>query len=118
MATLTPQIMLPSGLKPTFVAASAGGDEFPCPADQRTYIEIVNGDASAHTVTLKAQIANSLQAGVGQKAVADISQSLAASERWLFGPIPEAYIRADGKARLEYNSVTSVTLAIINMPRV
>jgi hypothetical protein len=117
MATLTPQTVVLAGLAASFASCAAGGDEFVCPADGLTFVEVVNGDSGSHNITVKAQRAFTRQDGVGQAAVADMVIALAASARKVIGPFPAAYIRGDGKVRLEYSAVTSQTIAVLRLER-
>ncbi len=119
MATLTVQNLSQSGLTPSLSAAASGGDDFVAADDQRHFVEVDNADSSSHTATIAAQRSTAQQAGVGEKAVADISVAVAAGARALIGPITSAYIRSnDGKVEITYDAVTSVTVGAFKVPRV
>ena len=119
MATLTVQTIDNDGLTPSYAAATAGGDDFVCQDDQRTYLEIINSGGSAITVTIPAQQSTALQSGVGQVTVAALTASVAATTgRAKIGPIGSAHIRAnDGKVQVTYSAVTSVTVGVFRLPR-
>ena len=117
MALLPPQPIVLAGLTGNFIACNAGGDEFVCPDDGLTLVEVVNGDSGSHNVTVKAQRAFARQDGVGQAAIADMVVAVAAGARKHIGPFPAAYIRGDGKVRLEYSAVTTQTIAVLRVER-
>lgn len=119
MAQLTINTHAFAGLDPTFAAASAGGDAFVNPNDERTYIRVKNGGASPITVTVSPVTPNSVkQAGAtpGPVSLPNYSVAVPASGDISIGPFPAAYNDAGGNVNVSYSGVTSVTVAAIRMP--
>jgi hypothetical protein len=105
MATLTIQDISRSGLTPSFAAAGVAGDEFS--NDGMTYIEVINGDAGAHVVTIATQLTDD---GL---AVADRTVSVGAGVRKKIGPFQKSiYNDANGKVQITYDGVTNVTIGV------
>lgn len=107
MATLTVQEYDRDGLVPTYAACAAGGDTFLNNGD--TFIHVKNAQAAATvTVTIVTQ------ASVDGLAVADKTVTIAATEDAIIGPFPTSvYNTAAGMVTLTYNTVTTVTIAVL-----
>jgi hypothetical protein len=107
MATLTPQLIVRTGLDPQYTAADVAGDQVA--NDGRIFLHIKNADASAHTVTVAS--AATAQQGL---AAADLVVSIPASgERMIGGFAPRAWNDAQGNINFTYDAVTSVTIATL-----
>lgn len=107
MATLAKQMVVPTGLAPTYAAAAGGGDKV-TPADG-SWIHVKNGSGGALTVTVD----DPTSVGpVGAQAFnPDLSVSVPAAGERLIGPIGARYANpADGLAAITYSGVTSLTI--------
>ncbi|WP_228979716.1 hypothetical protein [Streptomyces sp. DH12] len=107
MADLSAQRMTLGGLQPTYAAAAGGGDTAPIGND--IVLHVKNGDASPHTVTI------ATPGTVGGLAVADASQVIDAGDE-AFIPLRSVYRGPDGRAAISYDGVTSVTVAVLQLP--
>lgn len=113
MAKIEEQIVNLAGIGPTFTAAAGGGDTFD--PDQDTFIVVKNGGGASITVTVPTPRVDPAT-GLAE---ADVSVSVPnAGERWI-GPFPfEVYADpATGLGSIGYSGVTSVTTAVIKVPR-
>ena len=108
MATLALQKITTGSNNPSYVAAAAGGDEFPFLPN--VFFGVKNGDASPHTVTIAANT-TSLKTGVsaGTLTISDIVVSVPAGGERIIG-VPAAYA-ASGVVSVTYDAVTSMTVA-------
>ncbi len=107
MATLTPQKPSPTGLNPSYAAASGGGDQFANDGD--TFLHVKNGGGSSINVTIASPTACS-HGGTHPLVVAVPN----AGER-LIGPFPKArHDDANGMVQVTYSAVTSVTVAALS----
>lgn len=98
-----------SGLLPALVAANVDGNFFDNTG--REFINIANGDASPHTVTIDSQV------NCDQTFDHDDAIAVPASESRLIGPFPKGrYNDANDQVQLTYDAVTSVTIQIIRLP--
>jgi len=113
MATLATQQVVRTGLNPAYSAAAGGGDRF-TPSDT-TFLHVKNGSGGALTVTV---VTPRTDPGSGQ-AIADVAVSVPATpgER-MIGPFPAPSFGApaDGLADITYSGVTSLTIAVIEVP--
>jgi hypothetical protein len=108
MAILSVQSMPLSGLQPTYAAAAGGGDQ--APVGEKLVLHVRNGDASAKTVTV------ATPGSVGDLAVADAQQTIPASGS-AFIPLKSAFRDPmTGRAAITYSAVTSVTVAVLQLP--
>ncbi|RJQ26329.1 MAG: hypothetical protein C4589_09845 [Peptococcaceae bacterium] len=108
MATLSVQKISLTGLGPTFVAASAGGDIFA--NNSHVYLHVKNGDTAAKTVTVNSQ--RQCDQGFDH----DIAVSVPASGERLIGPFNTSrFNNTDGNVEVTYSAVTSVTVAAIEL---
>jgi hypothetical protein len=110
MATLTPQVVVLTGITPTLVAASAGGDEFV--NSGRDFIHIKNGDASSMDVTINSQAL----CNQGQDHDVVVTVPASTGEKFI-GPFPkDRFNDTAGKVQITYSAVTSVTIGIVRVP--
>lgn len=109
MATLTKQNVVLTGLNPSFVAAAAGGDEFL--NSGRAFIYVKNGGGSSINVTVDSQ------APCSQGYDHDAVVAIPAGEERMIGPFPkDRFNDASEKVQITYSGVTSVTIAVIEVP--
>lgn len=110
MATLTPQVVVLTGITPTLVAAEAGGDEFV--NSGRDFIHIKNTNAAAIDVTINSQ--TDCNQGVDHDAVVNIPATT--GEKFI-GPFPkDRFDDAANKVQITYSAVTDVTIGIVRLP--
>lgn len=108
MAILTAQTLPLSGLQPTYASAASGGDQ--APVGEKLVLHVKNGDASSKTVTV------ATPGTVGDLAVADASQAIPAGDE-AFIPLKSTYRDpATGRASITYSAVTSVEVAVLQLP--
>ncbi|HZX38449.1 MAG TPA: hypothetical protein VFF37_09000 [Streptomyces sp.] len=109
MAILSAQAAPLSGLQPTYAAAAGGGDQ--APVGEKLVLHVRNGDATSKTVTV------ATPGTVGDLAVADASQAIPAGGN-AFIPLKAAAFRdpTTGRAAITYSAVTSVTVAVLQLP--
>lgn len=107
MATLTKQTIAPTGIAPTFVAASAGGDKVTPGGD--TIIHVKNGSGGSITVTVDSTRPCSF--GFDH----DLVVAVPAGQERMVGPLPaDRYASpTDGLVAVTYSGVTSLTVAAI-----
>ena len=104
MAQITVQTVSLTGLNPTFVAATAGGDTVD-PGD-RTWLHVKNGSAAAVTVTI------TTPGDVSGLAIADLAVSVPAGGERLIGPLTASlFATTGGLASVAYSAAASVTVA-------
>ncbi|MER7500443.1 hypothetical protein AB0L05_27675 [Nonomuraea pusilla] len=102
MAALPLQVLVPEGSASTLQAAAGGGDT--CPAGDGVWLEVLNGNAAARTVTL---VTPGLYQGL---AIADRTCVIPAGERWKI-PVGRIYAGSDGQASITYSpDAASVTV--------
>lgn len=117
MATLTAQDIAISGLEATYAAADVAGDTFENKGD--VFLHVKNGDASDHTVTVDTKATEITKAGYGTITLADQDIVVTASEDRMIGPFATSrWNGSDGKVDVTYDAVTSVTVALIKLPRI
>jgi hypothetical protein len=108
MAILSAQALPLSGLQPTYANAAGGGDQ--APVGEKLVLHVRNGDATAKTVTV------ATPGTVGDLAVADAAQTIPASGA-AFIPLKAVFRDpATGRASITYSAVTSVTVAVLQLP--
>ncbi|MBC7193861.1 hypothetical protein [Marinobacter sp.] len=106
MALLNVQKASLTGLAPTFVAASAGGDSFV--NDGKTVLHVKNGGASEITVTVNSQ--QPCNYGFDH----DVTVAVPAGGERIIGPFrQDRFNNSDGQVMVSYSAVTSVTVAAI-----
>lgn len=107
MANLSVQRAVLTGLAPTFVAASAGGDSLPA-AGAASFI-VKNGSASAVTVTIATP--GKTEFGLDQP---DLTISVPAGGERHIGPLTHKLANPEtGVIDVTYSAVASVTVAVI-----
>lgn len=108
MAVLSAQRLPLSGLQPTYASAAAGGDQ--APVGQSLFLHVRNGGGSSMTVTV------ATSGTVGDLAVADSSQTIPAAGA-AFIPLTATFRDpATGRASITYSGVTTVTVAVLQLP--
>ena len=118
MALLTVQNIVEAGIVPTYAAAAGGGDTFPNPEDQSTFLVVINGGGGSINVTLTSQIATASVPGVGNVALSDRVVAVANGTTRFIGPLPPRFNNAAGQVAVTYSGVTSVTVAAVRLPKV
>lgn len=109
MATLT--VLTPNfnGVALGAVSASGGGDEFP--NDGRSVLYIKNGGGSPINLTITPS------GTIGGLSYQTIVAAISAGAERIFGPFPtQQFNNANGRVPLSYSGVTSVTVAVIQVP--
>jgi hypothetical protein len=119
MALLTLQSIAPTGLGPTYAAATASDTASGISADDRVFIHAKNSNAATATVTINAVAPTSVKVpGVGNVAVPALAVTIPATtgDR-MIGPIPPAYIDGTGTiTMLNTGTITNLTLAVVRLP--
>lgn len=108
MADLTVQVIVLTGLTPTYGACLIGGDAVV--NDGRIFLHFVNG-ATESIVTV-----NSVKP-CDQGADHDVVVTVPANEDRMIGPFNQARFNdANGKLQITYTNVTTITVAAIRLP--
>jgi len=108
MATLNVYRVDLDGGKPSFVPASAGGDDFI--NSGKAFLIVKNGGTGAVTVTINSQTPCSY--GFDH----DVQVSVVAGDESWIGPFPKArFNNQDNKVQVTYSDVTSVTVAAVEV---
>jgi hypothetical protein len=106
---ITPQSVLAAGLAPTYEPANAAGNSYRLVAGQVLHVK--NADAAAHTVTINTPIT------VEGLTVTNRTVTVAAGAAQFIGlGSSTAHRQADGTARVDYDAVTNVTVAVLTVP--
>lgn len=109
MAVLTVQRTALTGLAPVFSGAAVGGDSFV--NSGRAYLHVKNGSAAAITVTVNSQTACNY--GFDHDAVVNV----AAGAETIIGPFAQSrFSDASGLVQVTYSAVTTVTVAVVEVP--
>lgn len=104
MALLNTQAISQTGIAPTFVAGSAGGDTFR--NNGTNFIHVKNGGASSITVTIDS--VEKCNHGFDH----NLTVSVAAGAERIIGPFDEKrFNNESGQVSVSYSGVTSVTVA-------
>jgi len=113
MATLATQKVTRAGLvNPTFAACTGGGDRFT--PDNNTHLHVKNGSGGALTVTVAAT-----KVPLANMTVTNVAVSVPAGGEARIGPFPYDMFGAtdaSGLADITYSGVTSLTIAVIQVP--
>jgi len=112
MADLTVQDITESGLDATYDSAASGGDTF-ANNSERIFAHVKNGDSAEHTVTVSAVVSETTRPGFGTLKKSDISVAVPAGEDRFIGPFPRDAFSANPD--IQYDAVTSVTIAILKV---
>lgn len=112
MAILTVQ-KASGGISPTFTAAAAAGDKFT--TGPRRALLVQNNDASGKTVTIPKSISSAEFSEYGELTISDISVAVAAGDLAVI-PIPRVPYSTGGQVTVNYDAVTSVTVAVVELP--
>lgn len=108
MAALAAQSVATAGLTPTYAAAAGGGDT--APIGTNLLLHVINGGGSSVTVTLVTPGTS------GGLAIADTALTVAAGAS-AFVPLRAVYRNpVTGRAAITYSGVTSVTVAVLQLP--
>lgn len=111
---LAPQTIAATGLEMTYAAANVDGHSIVNP-DDRTFLHVKNGGGVDRTVTIQTP---GTQDGL---AVADRAITVTAGEERMIGPFrPRLYNQTSGadagKVFVDFDAVTSVTVAALRLP--
>lgn len=113
MAALTVQAVRRSsnGIDLAGAAASGGGDTFPTTGKECLVIK--NGGGAGITLTVATPVT------VDGLPVSELTATIGAGETRILGPFPPAWYSTDGNpgsnVALSYSSVTSVTVAVVQL---
>lgn len=106
--TITPQdTSANDGLVITWEAANTDGNAVV--NNGRRIMLVRNGDTASHTVT---QVTGGTVTGL---AVADPAVSVPAGDTAVLGPWPAIFNQSDGEVHLNYDAVTSVDVAVVEV---
>ena len=94
----------------TFAAADAAGDDFESTTD--AIMVVKNGDVGPHTLTINPVTSPVNEQSVGKVVVAPFTEVIPAAGE-AFVQVPDAYKGLRGRILMEYDDVTSVTVAVI-----
>jgi hypothetical protein len=112
MADLTLQEFDLAGLTPSFSAADVAGDSFV--NNGKTLLYVKNGDASSHDVTLNIQ--KTITIGGIDITLSNPTVTVPASDEKIIGPFSQDWFNdADGNVSVDYDAVTSVTVAALKL---
>jgi len=110
MATLTLRNIELAGLTPSFTAADVAGDTFANDGDVVLYVK--NSDASPHDVTLNVQ--KSINIGGIDITLTNPTVTVPASDEKIIGRFDKSWFNdTDGNVTVDYDGVTSVTVAAL-----
>jgi hypothetical protein len=107
MAVLAVQIITRTGLKPVYSAASTAGDEFVNSGSE--FIHVKNGGGTSRIVSIVTPLL------VDGLAVVDREVTVPAGEEKMIGPFQSAVYSNAGSVSLTYDSITSLTLALLKL---
>jgi hypothetical protein len=106
MATLAVQKGARTGTAITYVAAAAGGDQFPAAPGRALHVK--NDGGSSIDVTINSQ--KVCDQGVDHDVVVAVA---AGAEKVLSGFTSERFADANGYVQVAYSGVTTVTVAVV-----
>lgn len=106
-----------TGATPTYGAVAAS-DTFTDDGAERTMLHVKNGGGSSDTVTIPAQQTTANIPGVGPVTVPDIVVAVPNGGERYIGPFPAAYINSSGLVTANHSFITSVTCAVVKIPKV
>ena len=105
---------LPAGTQPR------ADDDVDDPADdgeQRTFIEVDNGNAGSCTVTVTYPPTSQKLPGYGSITPADLSVAVASGAKKLIGPFPRGFIASDGTVAFACSVQSSVLVRALRLPK-
>lgn len=112
MALLARQDIALAGTVPTYNAAAGGGDTFPAQG-RRTFLHVKNGGVGSINVTLNSLV------NCNQGSDHDNVTPVGAGADKFIGPIdPDRFADPTGVCGVTYSGVTSVTVAVLQLPSV
>lgn len=115
MTDIPVQQILSAGVKPTYQAAAAG-DTMPQTSNARRFFHVKNGAGVTRTVTIPKSSLSLNVAGYGGIAISDIVIAIPAGEERMIGPFSDLYKDGNGKIPINYDVITTVTVAAIELP--
>lgn len=118
MASIATQNIAVAGATPSYTAASASDTVPAAPRTERLFLHYKGGASTSATLTIAPVAPTSAKvADVGQVAVPNISVALGANVDKMIGPIPPAYIDAQGNVALAHTgTLTGLTVAPMVLP--
>ena len=112
MATLTVQPITISGLSTAYAAADVAGDDFANTGNE--FVDVVNGGGAPITVT--PVVTSTISTG---ETITPETVSIPAGENRQIGPFDRTiYNDAAGNMHIDYSDITSVTTAVLQLPRI
>jgi hypothetical protein len=112
MASLALQEFDLAGLTPSFAVADVAGDSFV--NNGKTLLYVKNDDASAHDITLNIQ--KSITIGGISISLSNPIVTVPANDEKIIGPFSQDWFNdADGNVSVDYDAVTSVTVAALKL---
>lgn len=116
MATVTVQNISQSGLEATYAAVN-DGDVFTNTGQEM--LHVINGDGSPMTVTITPAGPDKNIPGLGTMTKSTVVVVVTNGEERMIGPFePAVFNNSAGKVVINYSGVSSVTGAVIKLPRV
>lgn len=111
MADLTTQVIVETGLAPTYAAAASGGDTADI-SNERTFLHVKNTNAATRDVTVDST--QNCNQGFDHNLVVTVA---ATAGDVMIGPLPRARFgrASDGRAVITYSAVTGVTIAVVRV---
>ncbi|MBT2696345.1 hypothetical protein J7E79_02700 [Bacillus sp. ISL-40] len=108
MADINVQSISQAGITPSFVAASGAGDAFR--NDGKSFLHIKNGGGSSITVTIDS--VEKCNQGFDH----DLTATITAGQDRILGPFEaKRFNDTDGKLKVSYSAVTTVTVAAFRL---
>lgn len=112
MADLTLQEFDLAGLTPSFTAADSDGDAFV--NNGKTLLYVKNGDGSSRDVTLNIQ--KTITIGGIDITLSNPTVTVPANDEKIIGPFSQDWFNdVDDKVNVDYDAVTSVTVAALKL---
>ena len=110
MATLATQVVVRTGVEPTYAAAAGGGDKFTPSAT--TFLHVKNTSGGALTVTVTSTYVPAANLTTTHAAVSID----ATTGDTMMGPFPyELFAASDGLAAITYSGVTNLVIAAVRV---
>ena len=116
MALLTAQLVVASGITPSY-AASSVSDTFVDDGSERTFLHVKNTGTQKTLTVVPAQATANIP-GVGPVTVPTMSVIVPATTGdKMVGPFPSAYINSSGIVTVALDTATGVTVAVVKAPK-